>query len=356
MQHLIDNVDFSDYYLILENFSRRNFLKSGITGILGGLAAGIHCTKKKQTSKSKNFDGKHHYLPREKTHNRWNKDIQPVLRVNSGDIVTIETKDASDGHFTLKSTFKDVATRDLSKVHPLTGPIYVEEAEPGDILQVDILKYELSDWGWTLVAGGRGFLPEDFSKEYLQIWKYDKNKKYAEFKKGIRIKLEPFCGVMGLPWDEPGEFRTFPPRKNGGNMDVKYLTEGTTLYLPVSVKGALFSTGDGHAAQGDGEVCVTAIETDLTVTVRLSIRKDFSIDEPQYENDLFYATTGVGTTIIEAAKKATRFMIKHLITNYKLSPEEAYVLCSVAMDLKICEVVDLPNYLVSAHIPKNIFV
>jgi len=139
-------------------------------------------------------------------------------------------------------------------------------------------------------------------------------------------------------------------------MDVKYLTEGTTLYLPVAMKGALFSTGDSHAAQGDGEVCVSAIETDLTVTVRLSVRKDFSIDEPQYENDLFYATTGVGTTIIEAAKKATRFMIKHLTVNYKLSLEEAYVLCSVAMDLKICEVVDLPNYLVSAHIPKNIFV
>ena len=139
-------------------------------------------------------------------------------------------------------------------------------------------------------------------------------------------------------------------------MDIKYLTTGTSLYLPIFVKGALLSAGDGHAAQGDGEVCITAIETELTVTLKISVRKNFSIDEPQYENNLFYATTGFGTTIVEAAKKATGFMIKHLTTNYELSPEEAYALCSVVMDLKICETVDMPHYLVSAHIPKDIFI
>ncbi|MFC1562858.1 acetamidase/formamidase family protein [candidate division KSB1 bacterium] len=356
VKHFKSVSDFTEFFPKWENFSRRNFLKSGITKILSCLTAGLYCSKKNQPLKNKKSDGKHHYLSREKTHNRWNKDIPPILQINSNDIITIETKDASDGHFTLKSTSKDVANRDLSKVHPLTGPIYVKEAEPGDVLQVDILKYELSEWGWTLISEGRGFLPEDFSKNYLQIWRYDRNKKYAEFKEGIRAKLDPFCGVMGVAWEESGDFRTSPPRKNGGNMDIKHLTAGTTLYLPVLVKGALFSAGDGHAAQGDGEVCVTAIETDLTVTLHLSVRKDFSIDEPQYENDIFYATTGFGTTIIEAAKKATKFMIKHLTKNYGLSPEEAYVLCSIAMDLKICEVVDLPNYLVSAHIPKSIFV
>lgn len=347
---------FDEFNQIWDNFSRRNFLKSSILKIIAFSTAGAYCSEKKQPPKEKINPGKEFYLTQEKTHNRWNKDILPILRINSNDTVTIETREASDRHFTPKSTSKDAENRDLSKVHPLTGPIYIEEAEPGDILQIDIIKYELEDWGWTIISKGRGFLPEDFPVDYLKIWKYDKNKEYAECKEGIRIKLEPFCGVMGVAWEESGEFRTSPPRKNGGNMDCKYLTSGTTLYLPVFIKGALFSVGDGHAAQGDGEVCVSAIETDLKVTLKFTVRKDLSIEEPQYENNLFYATTGFGETIEEAAKKATRFMIKHLSKNFKLSPEEAYILCSVAMDLKICEVVDLPNYLVSAHIPKNIFV
>ena len=339
-------------------FHRRKFLKSSTAGIFTCLAAKAYCSEKKLPVQNKNSEVKHHYLTRDQKniHNRWNKDIPPVVHINSGDIVTIETRDASDGHFTPESTVKDIATRDSSKVHPITGPIYIEEAEPGDVLQIEILKYELGEWGWTLTGKSLGLLPDELSKSYLNIWIYDKDKKYAKFKDSIMIKLEPFCGVMGVAWEETGEFRTIPPRKNGGNMDIRYLTAGTTLYLPVFVKGALFSAGDAHAAQGDGEVCVSGIETDLTVTVRISVIKGFSIDEPRYENDTFYATTGFGTTIIEAAKKATGFMIKHLTTNYELSSEEAYVLCSVAMDLKICETVDMPHYLVSAHIPKNIFV
>jgi acetamidase/formamidase len=242
------------------------------------------------------------------------------------------------------------------KVHPLTGPVYVEEAEPGDVLKIDIIDYELSEWGWTIAAKGRGFLPDFLSDGYLKIWHYDKNKQFATFKDGIRIPLNPFSGIMGVAWEEPGEFRTIPPRKNGGNMDIKHLTAGTTLYLPVFVNGALFSAGDGHAAQGDGEVSITAIETELTVTVRISVIKSFSLNEPQYETDSFYATTGFGTTIIEAGQKATRYMIEHLTRNHNLAPEEAYALCSVAMDLKISEAVDMPHYLVSAHLPKNIFV
>ncbi|MCK4827299.1 acetamidase/formamidase family protein, partial [bacterium] len=282
---------------------RRKFLKSSTAGIFTCLAAKANCFEKKLSVQDKNSEVKHHYLTRDQRniHNRWNKDIPPVVHINSGDIVTIETREASDGHFTPDSTVKDIATRDSSKVHPITGPIYIEEAEPGDVLQIDILKYELGEWGWTLTGKGLGLLPDELSKSYLNIWIYDKDKKYAKFKDGIMIKLEPFCGVMGVAWEETGEFRTIPPRKNGGNMDIRYLTAGTTLYLPVFVTGALFSAGDAHAAQGDGEVCVSGIETDLTVTVRISVIKGFSIDEPRYENDTFYATTGFGTTIIEAA-------------------------------------------------------
>ncbi|MFC2076679.1 acetamidase/formamidase family protein [candidate division KSB1 bacterium] len=336
--------------------SRRSFLGRGAAGI-AALSSGMALNSNILASvKGGESMGKHHSLSRELTHNRWNRDIPPILRVNSGDTVRIETKDADDGHFTPESTAKDVDTRDRGKVHPLTGPIYIEEAEPGDVLQVDIIKFELADWGWTLIGRDVGFLPEEFPDDFIKIWRYDADKKYAWFREDIRVELAPFCGVMGTAWDEPGEFRTFPPRKNGGNMDVKHLIAGTILYLPVSVPGALFSTGDGHAAQGDGEVCVSAIETELAVTVRLTVRKDYSIEEPEYESDDYYATTGVGTTIIEAAQKATRFMINRLANDHGMSREEAYVLCSNVMDLKICEVVDLPNYLVSGHVSKSIFI
>ena len=306
----------------------------------------------------RNSGGKYHYLSNEQKniHNRWNKDIAPAVRISSGDLVTIETRDASDRHFTPQSTAKDIETRDKSKTHPLTGPIYVDQAEPGDVLKIDILDFELSDWGWTVTGKGLGLLPDLLSKHYLKIWTYDRKKQYAELKAGVRVRLSPFCGVMGVAWEQTGEFRTAPPRKNGGNMDIRHLTAGTTLYLPVFVKGALFSAGDAHAAQGDGEVCISAIETDLAVTVRISVLKGFPIEEPRYESNEYYATTGFGTTIIEASKKATLYMVRHLSSQYGLSAEEAYTLLTAAMDLKICETVDMPHYLVSAHLPKDIFV
>ncbi|MFC1650801.1 acetamidase/formamidase family protein [Candidatus Latescibacterota bacterium] len=318
----------------------------------------MHTQQSKTSSCQKKPGGKYHYLSKEQKniHNRWNKDIPPALKIKSGDMVTIETRDASDWHFTPESTVKDIATRDNLKIHPLTGPIYVDEAEPGDVLKIDILDFELNDWGWSATGKGKGLLPDLLSESYLKIWTYDAKKEYAVLKDGVRVKLDPFCGVMGVAWEETGEFRTIPPRKNGGNMDIRHLTAGTTLYLPVFVKGALFSTGDAHGAQGDGEVGVSAIETDLTVTARFSVIKGFSIEEPRYENDEYYATTGFGTTILEASRKATRFMVRHLSEQYALNTDEAYALCSVAMDLKICETVDMPHYLVSAHIPKDIFV
>ncbi|MFC1538904.1 acetamidase/formamidase family protein [Candidatus Latescibacterota bacterium] len=341
-----------------EFFPRRQFLQSGAAGILTCLSGKVYGAEQKTTVLTNKSGGKYYYLSNEQRniHNRWNKDIPPVLKISSGDLVTIETRDASDWHFTPESTVKDIATRDTSKVHPLTGPIYINEAEPGDVLKIDILDFELSEWGWTVTGKDKGILPELLSDSHLKIWTYDTNKEYAELKNGIRVKLAPFCGVMGVAWEETGEFRTIPPRKNGGNMDIRHLTAGTSLYLPVFVRGALFSAGDAHAAQGDGEVCVSAIETDLAVTVRFTVLKGLSIEEPRYESDEYYATTGFGTTILEASKKATRYMVQHLSNRYGLNTEEAYMLCSVAMDLKICETVDMPHYLVSAHIPKDIFV
>jgi len=163
---------------IKEYFPRRKFLKSSTAGIFTYLTAKAYCSEERLPVKDKNSKVKHLYLTRDQKniHNRWNKDISPVLHMNSGDTVTIETRDASDGHFTPESTVQDIATRDSSKVHPITGPIYIEEAEPGDVLQIDILKYELGEWGWTLTGKGLGILPDELSKSYLNIWIYDKIK------------------------------------------------------------------------------------------------------------------------------------------------------------------------------------
>jgi acetamidase/formamidase len=348
-----NHIERSNAYL-----HRRRFLKSGAAGILGCLSADAHGAVKKSAAAFDLAGGNYHYLSSEQKniHNRWNKDIPPALKIRSGDMVTIETRDASDWHFTPDSTVADIVTRDTSKTHPITGPIYVDEAVPGDVLKIDILDFELSDWGWSATGKGKGLLPDLLSESYLKIWTYDAKKQYAELKDGVRVKLDPFCGVMGVAWEETGEFRTIPPRKNGGNMDIRHLTAGTTLYLPVFVNGALFSAGDAHAAQGDGEVAVSAIETDLAVTARFTVLKGASIAEPRYESDEYYATTGFGTTILEASQKATRYMVGHLSETYGLDPVEAYSLCSMAMDLKICETVDMPHYLVSAHIPKDVFV
>jgi acetamidase/formamidase len=181
----------------------------------------------------------------------------------------------------------------------------------------------------------------------------------------VRVPLEPFLGVMGVALAEPGEHSTIPPRASGGNMDIKQLTAGTTLYLPVFVDGALFSAGDGHAAQGDGEVCITAIETTMTATLRFSIERDRALGGPEFETTRplsprtnaghHYVTTGIAPDLMDASKDAIRAMIQHLVKVRSLTREEAYVLSSVAVDLKISEVVDAPNWVVSAFLPLAIF-
>jgi acetamidase/formamidase len=250
------------------------------------------------------------------------------------------------------------------KGHPLTGPIAVREARPGDVLQIDILELIPGDLGYTAFNPGRGgLLPEEFPEPYLKVWELDGDS--AELRPGVRVPLEPFLGVMGVALAEPGEHSTVPPRASGGNMDIKQLTAGTTLYLPVGVDGALFSAGDGHAAQGDGEVCITAIETTMTATLRFSLRRDRKLSGPEFEttrplaprtNDgHHYVTTGIAPDLMDASKEAVRAMIRHLVDVRGLTREEAYVLSSVAVDLKISEVVDAPNWVVSAFLPLAIF-
>ena len=303
-----------------------------------------------------------HTLDCDVVHYTWDNAIPPKLTIDAGDTVVMKCRDSSDGHFRRGMTSADMKPRAV-KGHPLTGPIAVRRARPGDVLQIDILELVPGDLGYTAFNPGRGLLPEDFPEAYLKMWELDGVS--AELRPGVRISLEPFLGVMGVALAEPGEHSTIPPRKSGGNMDIKQLTAGTTLYLPVSVEGALFSAGDGHAAQGDGEVCITAIETTMTATLRFSLRHDRALAGPEFETTRplsprtnaghHYVTTGIAPDLMEASKEAVRAMIRHLVDVRGLSREEAYVLSSVAVDLKISEVVDAPNWVVSAFLPLAVF-
>ena len=261
------------------------------------------------------------------------------------------------------------AGRGPFKGHPLTGPIYIREAAPGDILQVDIVEMELArDYGWTAIRPGRGLLPDDdYGGTYLQIWDLSDGTHARMLQRNdIAVPVAPFPGILGIALAEDGAHSTMPPREAGGNMDNKHLTVGSTLYIPVQVEGALFSTGDAHAAQGDGEVCVTAVETWSKLTLRFNLIRDKHFQEPQLRTSgalcqttnlgTYYATTAQGPDLYANAQQATRYMIEHLISERGLSWEEAYVLCSVCVDLKIAEIVDAPNWLVSAFLPEIVFV
>jgi len=306
-----------------------------------------------------------HHLDASQMQYEWNNAIPPRLEIDAGDTVVLETRDAADRYYSRTSTHSDVLARGPFRGHPLTGPVRVRGARPGDALVVEILEVKPADFGWTAIRPGRGLLPEaEFAKPYLQIWDLSDGT-HARAGDRIAVPMDPFPGVIGTALDLPGGHSTMPPRKNGGNMDIKQLTAGTTLYLPIAVDGALFSAGDGHAAQGDGEVCITAIETTMTATLRFGLERDHALDGPEFETTgplsprtnggHHYVTTGIAPDLMEASREAIRAMIRHLVAKRGLTREEAYVLSSVAVDLKISEVVDAPNWVVSAFLPLAIF-
>ena len=224
---------------------------------------------------------------------------------------------------------------------------------------------ETREWGWTANIPGFGLLADEYPDPFVHVWSFDRERGSAEFRPGIRVPLDPFIGVIGVAPAEAGPLATLPPRSVGGNMDVRFMRSGTTLYLPVAVENALFSLGDAHAAQGDGEVCGVAIETAASVTVRFALHRSFRLTQPAYElqgalvrgveERGYYATTGIGPDLMEASREAVRGMIAYLGRTRSLTPLEAYALCSVAGDLKISEIVDAPNWVVSFVLPKNLF-
>ncbi|KAL0061340.1 hypothetical protein AAF712_011857 [Marasmius tenuissimus] len=295
------------------------------------------------------------FYPVKSPFKRVTSSIRPVLRVKSGETVTFDCLDASNGGITRESDVSSISSLDFSRLDQVNGPIYVEEATPGDTLMVDVVSIETADWGWTAIIPGFGLLADEIPGPALKIWKIDKADgfAYGHFNSKtapLKIPLRPFAGEMGVAQKAKGAFSTIPPYHTGGNLDTKHLTAGTRLYLPVEVEGALFSIGDGHAAQGDGEVCGTAIETPIVVKVRLSVVKNKPfITTPHFETTIptgpvvggeCYCTTGVGPDIHEATRTAVRHAIQYLCEDHGYSAEEAYMLCSVVGDLRMHEVVE----------------
>lgn len=302
------------------------------------------------------------HVRRDQFHLAWDSSVEPVLSVRSGDEVEFDALDASCGQITAASTAADLATLDFARVDQVCGPVYLEGAEPGDTLQVELLDFSPGDWGWTANIPGFGLLADVFPDPALRITRLIDGA--AEFLPGIRIPLAPFCGELGVaPAGEPRS--TIPPTELGGNMDTRHLTAGSTLWLPVAVPGALFSLGDGHAAQGDGEVCGTAIETSMRARVRLTLRKDVRVTAPEFRTAGpigrstntagWYAADGVGPDLMTAARDATLRMIDRLGVEHGLAAVDAYLLLSVAGDLRISEIVDQPNWIVTIYCPRSIF-
>lgn len=345
-----------------------------------------------------------------KGHNRWHPDIEPKVRISSGSFVELETLDAVDGQLKPGTKPEDLAV-DLGRAHPLTGPVYVEGAEPGDLLAVKIDGIHTADRGFTMILPGFGYLRDFFAKPFVVHWEMADGFAQSEQLPGVKIPGAPFMGVMGVapshelmktivareadliarggialppdaaaavPAEEPiasTGLRTIPPRENGGNFDIRQLVAGSTLYLPVYVSGALFSVGDTHFAQGDGETCGTAVETSSTFVAQFEVLKGEATRRKQIDPSFecvgttgkvrkYYATTGCSVRkdgrnesedLNVAAKNALLNMIDYISDAYSFSREQAYALTSVAVDLRISQVVDVPNLIVSAFLPLDVF-
>jgi formamidase len=347
-------------------------------------------------------------------HNRYHPDIAPVVEVGEGEEIALETRDALDGQITPLTTVADFPGLDAGAVHPLTGPVFVKGAMPGDLLEIEFTDIIAQDTAFSAIMPGLGFLRDLMTEPFLVHWQIRDGWASSAEIPGVRIPGAPFMGVSGVapspeklvewtareqrvidhgglafPPDAQGAvpagpcglagLRTLPPRENGGNFDVKQLTKGSKLFLPVFVEGGLFSTGDGHFAQGDGEVCVTAVEMGATAVVRFKLHKGLAtrrkFTSPVFSRETYFTdprfaaperflgvmgmpinTAGEieAENLTLACRNAVLNMME-LLQERSFSREQAYVICSVAVDLRISNVVDVPNYVVSALLPEAIF-
>lgn len=302
-----------------------------------------------------------HTLSAEPTHSVWDRSLAPRLRIEPGDEVAFECVDASGGQVYAGMTTEQYLAINRTRIHALTGPVWIDGAEPGDVLQIDVLSTRHAGWGWSSIVEGLGFLKDRFREPYLFHWQLD-----GESTRSLApaiVPIRPFLGVMGVARADDGAFRTRPPGPFGGNLDVRELCAGSRLYLPVFNRGALFSCGDGHAAQGDGEVCINGIECPLDVTLRFSLHKRQPLSAPIVEASEVAApdTSGdawvvvdTGTDLADTARAATSRMIDLLVSRWGFTDIHAYILCSVALKLRLSQVVNEPVHTVSAALSKKI--
>jgi len=302
-----------------------------------------------------------HTLSAEPTHSVWDRSLPPRLRIAPGDEVAYECVDASGGQVKPGMTVAEFLAIDRTRIHALTGPVWIDGAEPGDVLQIDVLSTRHGGWGWSSVIEGLGFLKDRFREPYLFHWQLD-GESTSSLSPAV-VPLRPFLGVMGVARADDGAFRTRPPGPFGGNLDVRELCAGSRLYLPVFNHGALFSCGDGHAAQGDGEVCINGIECPLDVTLRFQLHKQQSLSGPIIEASELTAPDSTanawvvvetGTDLATTSQAATSRMIDLLVSRWGFSEVHAYILCSVALKLRLSQVVNEPVYTVSAAISKQV--
>jgi acetamidase/formamidase len=296
-------------------------------------------------------------------------DAQPVLRIASGDIVDVDTlltntpeglRRAGVAEEKIQASLRTVVEEVTGERrgpggHILTGPIYVEGAQPGDVLEVNVLSIDLAlDYGYN---GCSGFLPDNCDKSLpAKIIELDRKAMTAEFLPGIVIPLRPFFGSMGVaPAADAGRVSSNPPGRHAGNLDNRELVAGSTLYIPVFVPGALFAVGDGHAAQGDGEVDQTAIETSLRGRLRLTVRKDMKLAWPRAETPTDYISMATDPDLTSATRAAIQEMIDFLVAEKNLTPHQAYQLLSIAGNVAVTQLVDKPNHGVHVRLPKSVF-
>jgi len=302
-----------------------------------------------------------HTLSSQPTHSRWNRNLEPRIEISSGDTVHMECLDSSGSQVQPGMTVDEFLAIDRGRIHALTGPILVKDSAPGDTLEVEVLEVNHKGWGWSSVIPGFGFLKDRFSDPFLFHWILEDNVTKSLFP--AVVPLRPFCGVMGVAPAEEGEFRTRPPGPFGGNMDVRELCAGAKLYLPVLNPGTLFSAGDAHAAQGDGEVCINGIECPADVTLGFRLHKNRLLRGPLIEStdrklpdaaaDSWVVVESASEPVA-AARAATSRMIDLLMEHWGLSAVHAYLLCSVVMKLRLSQVVNEPMFTVSAAMPKQI--
>jgi len=305
-----------------------------------------------------------HFVERSRTCNRWNRDYPPVLTIESGDTVALQMRDSSDAQVHPGITQEAFAQMDKLRVHALTGPIAVRNAEPGDALDIEILSYEHEGWAWTSLMPGLGLFGDEVNAHYLHLWELGATQTRSI--PGTTLDLHPFCGIIGVQRAEPGEFRTRTPGPFGGNMDVRHLGAGARLLLPVSIPGAGLCAGDAHAAQGDGEVSINGMEAPMTVTLRVHLRKNAApvgpyaiaaptLLPPRYTAKPFHVFIESHENPREACRAAVRRAMAYLQRRLGLSWELSLILCSVVLDLKVSQLVNQPLTTISAYLPEAIF-